>query len=110
MKESFIKAPGIDCSAQLRRSAAAKRVTERAIAQKTLAVLEDVKVNPNKYKDKANLWINKTTLAIADPLQEDQRNLYKISIEKLRSTCSDMFHSQLRQNEIDLIAAAGEDN
>jgi hypothetical protein len=110
MKESFIKAPGVDGSAQLSRSAAARRATERAIAQKTLAVLEDVKVNPNRYKNKANVWINKTTLAIADPVQEDQRNLYKISIEKLRSTCSEMFHSQLRQNEIDLIAAAGEDN
>ena len=109
MKESFIKASGIDCTKQLEASALARRKIQRATAKATLDVLEDIKKNPNKYIKRDNIWINKTTFSISDPMQEDQRNLYKLSLEKLRSTCNEMLHSQLRQNDIDLIAAAGDD-
>jgi len=109
MKESFLKDQGIDCTQQLAASATARRKVQRATAKATLEVLEDIKSNPNKYRNRDNIWINKTNFSISDPMQEDQRNLYKLSIEKLRSTCNEMLHSQLRQNDLDLIAAAGDD-
>ena len=108
-KESFLKDQGIDCAQQLAASATARRKVQRATAKATLAVLEDIKNNPNRYKNRENVWINKTNFSISDPTKEDQRNLYKLSIEKLRSTCHEMLHSQLRQNDLDLVAAAGDD-